>query len=308
MKSVSVIIPVYNGEATISAAIDSALAQRFDGEMEVIVVNDGSTDSTRDVLGRYGSKIKIVDQPNRGPAAARNAGVPVSSGGEYLTFLDADDTWMPEYLARTSAALDRNPGAVLAFSDVTAAGGKDEKIELPPAGRAPRMDDLLSRGWEIFISAVLMRRSTFARCGGFCEEFRRPGFEDPYIWLRARELGEFEYVAEPLVIYRVAHFAVRAEKYATGRTIFIRLVRERYGKSARGLIRAVNSDYAAGLAQKSLMQLDAGDRKGALRTWMRVLRAKPSYFLNSSVAARLFRARNLKRLVGMSQPAAGHLE
>ena len=94
LKTVSAIIPVFNGEATVAAAIDSALAQEFDGEVEVIVVNDGSTDATSSVLEAYRGRMTVVDRVNGGPAVARNAGVRASRG-EYVAFLDADDIWMP---------------------------------------------------------------------------------------------------------------------------------------------------------------------------------------------------------------------
>src|SRR5579863_2411026 len=92
-KTVSVIIPVFNGADTIAAAIDSALAQEFGGVLEVIVVNDGSTDATSSVLDAYRGHVTVLDRDNRGPAAARNAGVRASHG-EYVAFLDADDIWM----------------------------------------------------------------------------------------------------------------------------------------------------------------------------------------------------------------------
>ena len=88
-KTVSVIIPVFNGEATIAAAIDSVLAQEFGGDLEVIVVNDGSTDATSSVLDAYRGRVTVLDRVNGGPASARNAGVRASHG-EYVAFLDAE--------------------------------------------------------------------------------------------------------------------------------------------------------------------------------------------------------------------------
>ena len=76
---VSVVIPTHNDEATIAETLESVFAQRFDGEFEVIVVNDGSTDGTRAVLEKFGERIRVIDQENAGVAAARNAGI--SSGG-----------------------------------------------------------------------------------------------------------------------------------------------------------------------------------------------------------------------------------
>lgn len=295
MTRAAVIVPVYNGEATVAQAIDSALAQRFDGGMRVVAVNDGSTDSTWRVLERYGSRITLVSQPNRGLAAARNAGAAVSDG-EYLAFLDADDRWLPEHLAKSCAALDKNPKAALAFSDVMAVDSDGRTIGPSHAQRAPTLQDLLSRGWGIFPSAVVMRRSVFDQCGGFCEQFPKVAFEDAYMWLLARERGEFEYLAEPLVVYRVSPFPTLADKYEPGRKIFIRLLHRRYGRSARPLIRVHATYFSRSLVQKALLQMDAGDRRGALLTWLRVLRLKPLYFFNPRNLRLVFRTRNLGRL------------
>src|SRR6266849_4364482 len=109
MIQVSAILPVFNGESTIAAAIDSALNQNFDAT-EVIVVNDGSTDGTALVLRSYGSKIRVIEQSNRGVSAARNAGAAIARG-EYLAFLDDDDEWLPGKLAKVVLALDRNAAA-----------------------------------------------------------------------------------------------------------------------------------------------------------------------------------------------------
>ncbi len=108
LTKVSVVIPTYNGAAEVRRAIDSALAQ--DGcEVEVIPVNDGSTDDTKTVLDSYGDRIKAVHQKNSGPAATRNAGIAAATG-EWVAFLDHDDYWKPgklkaqlEAAARTNA-------------------------------------------------------------------------------------------------------------------------------------------------------------------------------------------------------------
>src|SRR5215472_1245425 len=116
MVRVSVIIPVYNGARTIARAIDSARDQRFEGQYEVIVVDDGSTDGTARILERYGTQVRILTQENHGPAAARNAGASLAHG-EYLAFLDADDAFMPYKLAATVPVLDQVSAAVLVFHD-----------------------------------------------------------------------------------------------------------------------------------------------------------------------------------------------
>src|SRR6266446_5212208 len=117
MPHVSAIIAVYNGAATVAQAIDSVLAQTF-GDLDLIVVNDGSTDGTPGVLRNYGDRIRVVDQPNCGVAVARNAGVRASRS-EYIAFLDSDDAWAPTKIALAVAALEEAPQCVLAFSNLT---------------------------------------------------------------------------------------------------------------------------------------------------------------------------------------------
>src|SRR5690242_14644913 len=107
MTQLSVVIPVFNGATTVGKAIDSALNQTFEGDFEVVVVNDGSTDTTAEVLKQYEGRIRVLNQVNRGPAAARNAAVAQSSA-EYIAFLDADDTFMTNKLARAVPLLANN--------------------------------------------------------------------------------------------------------------------------------------------------------------------------------------------------------
>ena len=180
---VAVIIPVFNGAATVGAAIRSALEQNFAGDYEVIVVDDGSTDTTAAILASFGARIRIVSQANRGLAAARNAGAAAASGSEYLAFLDADDLWTPDKLALTVAPLDRNRAAVLAYTDVVTVDDHGEVVAQslikPRQAHAPSMDELLHEWWPILPSTVAIRRDAFERCGRFCEEFRgAAGHED----------------------------------------------------------------------------------------------------------------------------------
>jgi len=278
MTRVSVVIPVFNGAATISRAIASVLAQRFDGEVEVIVVNDGSADSTAEILSGFGERIRVIDQPNRGPAAARNAGA-AAARGEYLAFLDADDAWLPNKLAATVPILDRNPAVVLVFSDAIPvdAGGAPvgESYVTPDTARAPTMADMLERWWPIIPSTAVMRAATFKACGGFVEEFRSAAYEDPYLFLVAREHGEFAYVPERLVRYRYESPGARMEKYLRYREVFIRRVSQRYGTAARGLIRGTRRAYASALGYEGLVAMRAGDMVEARRYFARALREEP---------------------------------
>src|SRR2546423_7926382 len=104
---VSVIIPNYNYARYVGGAIDSVLAQTH-SDIEIIVVDDGSTDASKDVLLNYGDSIKTISQQNRGVSAARNNGVAASSG-EYVAFLDADDEWLPQKIEKQVAMFRKDP-------------------------------------------------------------------------------------------------------------------------------------------------------------------------------------------------------
>ena len=273
---VSVLIPVFNGEATIARAIQSALDQRFDGH-EVIAINDGSTDSTDQVLKLFASRIRIVSQENRGLAAARNAGAR-EAHGEHLAFLDADDTWTSDKLSKSVTAMERDSDLVLVYTD--AAQLNEDGIQRgasfvsPAKARAPEMADLLAGWWPILPSTVMMRRATFERCGGFCEQYRR-AYEDLDLWLRARETGRFDFVNEPLTLYRTTPIVARMEKYEEDYRVFVRRTTQRYGRRADTLVTATRRAYISALGYGGLEAMNQGDRAEARRKFMRALRYGP---------------------------------
>ena len=290
---VSVIIPVYNSEDTIASAIGSVLAQEFDG-FEAIVVNDGSTDGSARIIESYGDKIRVVSQPNRGPASARNAGVAVARG-DLLAFLDNDDEWMPHKLAKTVAALDDNPSAILVYSDFIAIENGKESLYV--VGGPPSRQRMLQGGICILPSALVMRRTALDACGGWCEKFRRPGHEENWLWLIAHEQGEFAYVREPLVRYRMTDFAEVADKYEGGRLIFLRMVRERYGRAAMPYMRCFNSWFAASLWRKAVRQMSTGERRAAVGRFIRALRMSPSHVIRKEIIGDALRPHKYRRVV-----------
>ena len=292
MTRVTVVIPVFNGANTVSRAIDSVLSQIFDGQFEIVVVNDGSTDTTSEVLKRYGGRIRVLDQENRGPAAARNAAVAQSSA-EYVAFLDADDAFMPDKLARTVPCLASSQNAVMLFHDAIALDRNGHEVSQsyvwPERAHAPSMDEMLTEWWPIVPSTVVMRHSAFEACGGFCEEFKTPGYEDPDLWIRAREHGEFIFLPERLTYYMTNELRTeRMEKYVSSRYLFFRRLRQLYGHRADELIHSTVRSYTNWLSYQGLLAMQRQDPAAARIYFARILRRQPTHLKSALRLLRTF--------------------
>ena len=280
MPRVSVITPVYNGARTIARALDSVLAQSFH-DFEIIVVDDGSTDGTLEILAGYGDRIRLLKQTHQQQAIARNFAVK-ESRGEFLAFLDADDSWLPDKLARCVEILDRQPQCVLVYSNLIAAGadGSDLAIEMVGASvaHAPSMEELLARLWPIVPSAVVMRRETFDRTGGFSPALA--GCEDIFFWLLAREQGEFHYLPEKLVRFAYDTYPellrVVRRDLEGGTQNLIPMLQQRYGHRADALATYYRRHKVSLLSRAGLLALAHGDRHAARHSFLRALRWSPA--------------------------------
>lgn len=184
---VSVVIPTYESEGFLAEAIESVLAQTY-RPFETIVVDDGSADRSAEVAAGF-PEVTLVRQPNRGVAAARNAGVAAGSG-ELLAFLDADDLMLPERLEVQVGHMLANPdtGCVLAMQETVV----EEGAALPFWARGKGMD-----GYPM---SMVFSRRLFDEIGGFDEDLRR-GNDDADILLRMSEAG-VEIVRLPDVLFR----------------------------------------------------------------------------------------------------------
>ncbi len=304
MPRVSVIIPAYNAAATIAATIESVLGQTF-RDFEIIAVDDGSTDRTLEILRGFGSRIRILEQHNEGPAAARNAGARFSSG-EYLAFLDADDVWRPAMMERAVAELEADPAAVLVYFNAVLADSDGRELGTTLVGKgyghAPSLHELLTHLWPIMPSAAVVRRSAYERCGGYRDELKGASFrfEDVDFWIRMREQGPFVYVAEPLVVWRFAWFPAKLKKlpdYSKALHIFERHLQEYYGVSARPLVEARMRAPRSILATIGLKALREGDRARARAAFARAIRVDPRRIKNYLRWARTYLPFPIARLL-----------
>lgn len=208
---VSVIIPAYNCASFVGEAIESVQGQDYPRK-EIIVVDDGSTDSTPAVLQSFGDTIRVLHRPNGGAAAARNSGLRHAQG-EYIAFLDGDDLWFPGKLALQVRHLQAHFRVGLVFTDWAV---WPESGDPRPPDRRPRADgppggdiDPEHSGWlyhrlllncVLFTSTVLIRRSIIQEVGEFDETLRNG--QDYDYWLRVSRLTEIHKLAAPLAVYR----------------------------------------------------------------------------------------------------------
>jgi len=184
--AVSVVIPAYRASGDIAVALDSVFAQTFP-QFEVIVINDGSPDTAEleAALEPYRPRIRYIVQENRGAGAARNAGLRVATG-RYVAFLDADDRWAPDFLARQASYLDANPACDLVYADAIVSGesalaGRRFMDAAPSEGEVTLLS-LVEQRCNIVLSTVVARRAALVDAGFFDETLRRG--QDFELWLR----------------------------------------------------------------------------------------------------------------------------
>ena len=199
---VSVIIPTYNRARVIKEAIDSVLNQEYEN-YELIVVDDGSTDNTGEILKAYGSDICVLRQENKGVSAARNRGVAKAKGG-FIAFLDSDDLWLPEKLTTQINFLKSNPEALICQTEeIWIRKGK----RVNPKKRHSKFSGMIFEQSLVLCivspSAVMMRKSLFEMVGLFDENL--PACEDYDLWLRISSQYPIYLINTPLIIKRGGH-------------------------------------------------------------------------------------------------------
>jgi glycosyltransferase involved in cell wall biosynthesis len=221
---VSVVIASYNRAQFVEDAIRSVQNQTLD-DIEIIVVDDGSTDSTHNILNNFGESINVINQLNQGRSSARNSGVN-NSKGDYIAFLDSDDTWLYNKLDKQLDLLMKQPKVGLAhtFSDVVDESGNlirkytNQRNKLyHQSMKSGYSYENLSESCIMFLSTVMVRRDCWESVGPMDTDI--PAFEDWDWYLRASRQFEISILPEVLVHFRLHSSNTRQEEFFHGRVL-----------------------------------------------------------------------------------------
>jgi len=275
---VSAIVPVYNGERFLAQALDSALAQTMH-DLEIVVVDDGSTDGSGALAEHYASRhpgiVRVHHQPNRGLCHARNAALNLARG-EYFALLDADDIWLPHHLEESVDMLQRRPRVALVHADI-------ERIDVDgnSLGCATRYWDrlradpfrvLFLRHEHVCCPTAVFRRNAIERAGNFDPQFNRMGCEDRDLWLRIAVIAEIRYLGNVHARYRL-HGANMSSNFSKMLQARMRLV-DKFGATPHG--RALRRQaLAAAHCNLGDELMDAARRGAAFAAYARAFAVRP---------------------------------
>ena len=213
---ISVVIPVYNCERYLAEAIESVLAQTHPPE-DIIVIDDGSTDGSAKVVARFSPKVQYHWQSNAGAGAARNRGVAVARGN-FLAFLDADDLWAEDKLARQCVAFASDPTLDIVFGHIQQFYSPELGEEIKQRLKIPVE---VIRG--LHAGAMLIKREAFLRVGFFKTDLQLAEFVDWYA--RATELGLKSFMLPEVVMKRRIHQTNQGTRYRESRGDYLRVLK-----------------------------------------------------------------------------------
>jgi glycosyltransferase involved in cell wall biosynthesis len=273
---ISCIVPVFNGERYLSEALESIFHQSYQ-PLEVIIVDDGSTDGTAAVAAAYGEKVTYLRQDNAGPAAARNLGLNVMHG-EFVAFLDADDAMLPERLAAQLELLDAEPDLGLVHTDLMTF---DESGIIHTTRRAFSdpcggmvLDRLLLDNF-ITTSTVMARKEYLTEVGMF--NVNRRISHDFELWLRMAARWKVGYIDRPLVRYRYRPGSLSHDKLATAKDALdvLEAFWQEHPEHRRSQPALYRNSLAEQLSAAGSAALGRGRRGSAIAYLMRSLRLDP---------------------------------
>lgn len=287
---VTVIIPVFNCASFVAEAIESALLQDWPHK-EVVVVNDGSTDDSLTVLRGFGDRIRVIDQKNAGPPAARNQGIAAALGA-YIAFLDADDVWIQGKLSAQVRHLEAHPDVHTVFTNWHVwEPGTDGRFRYPLEIErllvADQIDEANS-GWlyhrllldcELLTTTVMLRASMVRQIGGF--DLSLWNGDDYDYWLRASREGKIAKLQSVGALYRCVPGSVsrKPNPINYGHQVISQAV-SRWGLAGPDGSAADDVTMKRRLlrlqAEHAYVHLRRGDPKIAYRTYGQILKSHPA--------------------------------
>ena len=291
---ISVVIPAYNEEKFVGAAIESALRQTR-RDLDVVVVDDGSSDGTAAVVESYSAdeRLRLIRQENQGLSAARNTGV-AAAKGELIAFLDSDDVWMPDFCEEMAAALERTPGAGLAYCDAWWVDDAGERFyrqsamavnnppQDPPHDPEEFLRLLIRRGNFIFVS-TMVRSEVLAEVGGF--DTTLSAVEDYDMWIRILAAGHGAAATGRRLAVKRGRTSAMSRQH---RNMFVNLRRVLLDTAEK---RGVPADVAA-VARERVAALDreiaAVDGEAPARAAVVALRSRAGRARRALLARRMF--------------------
>jgi len=314
---ISVVMPVYNGRQYLSEAVESILDQTF-RDFEFVIIDDGSTDGSLDVLQTYAQRdrrIRIISRPNTGLVGALNDGL-AEAKGTLIVRMDADDISLPERLARQVHYMECNPDCVAAGSSHYIITSRGETIgEMMAETAADRISLMLLEGLSVLAHpATIIRADALRRVGGYRAEFVHA--EDYDLWLRLDEIGELGNLPETLFKYRWHFESICQKQTATQCRHVIKARTEAHRR--RGMIDGIENTAALSkiasrrsrpdfLRLCSTVALKYGAYRPALRFILTAIALQPlnrdnwRLFLRYMVGNRI--ADSMKRHLGGQWPA-----
>ncbi len=250
---VTVIITAYNDGDCVSQAIESVLAQSYPN-FELIVVDDGSTDDTDKAVEAFGKAVRYINQPHTGlPAAARNNGIRNSSG-DFIAFLDADDTWELKKLERQVAVARKRPQVGLVCANAyhwknPAQTSNLSKYLRRGLGHSGAVLPFLLRNNYVITSTAFVRKSLLEQTGLFSEAPELRAIEDYDLWLRIAAVSDIHYLTVPLATYRDFGPSIRDERpyeaHLRGMILILERLQDKFPEALVGLEKIRDSQIAA---------------------------------------------------------------
>ncbi len=271
--TISVVIPVFNRLHLLREALDSVAAQTMT-DLEVVVVDDGSTDPSVGAIADHPVRPRLVRQSRQGPAAARNNGVAQSSA-DIVAFLDSDDLWSPTKLEVFLGAMQASPRVSVFYGPMLPVDGRGH----PVAGRTKpryegRITDQLFQSCFVDVPTVVCRREVFRAVGGFDESL--PVCEDYDLWLRLSLTEPFGYIDESLAKRRLHED--RLSKVDMARNLAVRaFVLDRFYHAHRDQHRFDESSAASRLSRVHFMAARAAFRQGEYEKTIEFCRKSRAY-------------------------------